>query len=200
MKQQINLYVRKEKVKVPFSAASCLLIVCISAAVLIAVFAYNWQGVDRLNAELSALKEEQSRLQQAFDRARNQQVIIEESPRLKAELRSRDLEIKAKQRYESLLGQLQPGKGIRFSSMLSGLSTQAVDGIWLKRIKATEAGRVLNLEGETLIPELVPHYLKRLGKSEPVYFQARFDQLKLIGSEQGLSFTVAATLRSGDDN
>ena len=199
MKQQINLYVRKEKVKVPFSAASCLLIVLVSTAVLIGVFAYNWQGADRLKAEVSALKQEQNRLQGAFDQARQKKIIVKESPRLKAELRSRDLEIKAKRRYEALLDQLQPGQRIQFSSMLVGLSTQAVDGLWLKRITATDAGVVLNLEGETLIPELVPRYLKRLG-SEQVYHRARFDQLQLAESERGLSFKIGATLRSGDGN
>ncbi len=198
MRQQINLYVRQQKIRVPFSALSCALILLVSALVLAAVWAYNWQGREQLHSELAVLKQEQKRLQKEFDQVRSKRVVIQESPQLQAELAGLNREIVARQKYSALLDQLQPDQRLVFSNMLKGLSARVVDGLWLTRIQTEDASGTLNLEGGTLRAELVPRYLKLLG-NEDAWQLARFDQLQLQleQAEQGLSFRVSAQLRGG---
>ena len=197
MNQQINLYVRHEKISVPFSALSCLMIVVVSTAVLLAVFVYNLRGIDQLEQDLASVRQQEQQLQQTFDRVQQAMVVPKESPVLLAQLQRIESEISAKRRFDALLDQLQPERRILFSAVFDGLAEQIPDGIWLTGIEATASGRKLTLEGATLQPALVPRLLKRLG-SEAVYRQARFDELQLKQEEERwLSFQVSADLRPG---
>ncbi len=195
MKQQINLYVRQDVVRVPLSAASCVLIFAVSVLLLAGVYGYNWQQQNNLQADVSALKREQARLQQDYESVRQQMVPPKESPALRQELERVNADFASKRRFEVVIDQLGSDARIRFSSVLQGLSEQAIDGLWLTRIQSDTAVRAVILEGGTLTPDLVPRYLKGLGQ-ESAYVRAQFDQLQLQETERGLSFLVNAELQA----
>lgn len=196
MKQQVNLYIRQDVIKVPLSAVSCMLIVGISLLLLAGVYGYNWQQQQSMQAEMASIKREQARLQQDYDKVRQTMVRPVESPELKKELARLNVDLVSKKRFQTLLGQLHSDTRIQFSSILEGLSEQAVDGLWLTRIQSDTAIRSVILEGEALSPDRVPQYLKGLGQ-ESAYVGAQFDQLQLQETEQGLSFLVNGELQLG---
>ncbi|MCW8884996.1 MAG: hypothetical protein OQK12_07035 [Motiliproteus sp.] len=195
MKQQINLYVRREQTTVPLSAHSCLVIVGVSALLLAGVFAYNWQQQQTLDAEMATLKQRQNTLQQQYDQVQRTRVPKKESPELKQQLRLLDSEISDKKRFQSMLGKLGADDTLQFSSVLNGLAEQAVDGLWLTRIQSDTSARKVVLEGGALSADLLPRYIKGLGQ-ERAYAGAQFDQLQLQQQETGLSFLVNAELQS----
>ena len=52
-----------------------------------------------------------------------------------------------------------------FYRYLSGLAMQKIDGLWLTKIHIKDDGNYINIHGNTLNPEGLPSYLKRLNKA-----------------------------------
>ncbi len=52
-----------------------------------------------------------------------------------------------------------------FYRYLSGLAKQKIDGLWLTKIHIKDDGNFININGNTLNPESLPSYLKRLNQS-----------------------------------
>ncbi len=196
MKQQINLYARQEVVKVPLSGLSCLIIIVVSAVLLAGVYGYTWQQEQNMTADMAVLKKEESRLQQQYDKVRQQMVPQKVSPALEAELKRIDANIASKKRFQTVLGELHSDTRLQFSAILRGLSEQNIDGLWLTRIQYDTSERSVILEGSAEAPDRVPLYLKGLGQ-EPAYAGAQFDQLQMQETEQGLSFLVNGELSLG---
>ena len=87
------------------------------------------------------------------------------------------------------------GTGAAFSTILTGLARQDVDGLWLTRIELDEAGAHVALEGRALEAEEIPRFLRRLGR-EPAFEDRRFRQLELLRSDDGaagLALRLATT-------
>ena len=87
------------------------------------------------------------------------------------------------------------GTGAAFSTILTGLARQDVDGLWLTRIELDEAGAHVALEGRALEAEEIPRFLRRLGR-EPAFEDRRFRQLEILRSDDGaagLAFRLATT-------
>lgn len=76
------------------------------------------------------------------------------------------------------LGQQRPGTTSRFSSLLTGLARQDLDGVWLERIELAESGEALALSGRTLRAEDVPNLLRRL-RAEPAFAGRTFGTLEI---------------------
>jgi len=100
------------------------------------------------------------------------------------------------------LGQHRSNTGATFSSLLTGLARQDIDGVWLERIVFTEGGDSIAIEGRTLEAEDVPTFLRRLGREQS--FEGRnfrtFEMTRQASSSDALVFRVATRGRntSGD--
>ena len=92
-----------------------------------------------------------------------------------------------------------------FSSLLTGLARQDLEGVWLERIEIDHAGDSVSIEGRALDAADVPRFLRRLG-NEQSFGNRRFRQFTMDRADQaapGIGFRVAsqpaeATTR-GDD-
>ncbi len=95
--------------------------------------------------------------------------------------------------------------GSSFSSLLTALARQDLEGVWLERIDIDHAGSSVSIEGRALDAADVPKFLRRLG-SEQSFGNRRFRQFAMDREDQaapGIGFRVAsqpaeATTR-GDD-
>ncbi len=197
MNQQINLYRPPQSTRVAFSATTSTLIFLLSTLLMAAIYGYNRYALQQMESQLAVLEQAQSRLAQQFDRARETLAVPEPSPQLQAQLRSMEGELRSKRQFQQLLAGLQSQQRLPFSGLLLGLTEQTVDGLWLTRIQASTQARQLRLEGEALQGVLVPRYLQRLGAAAG-FQRARFDELQLRESAQGLSFQLSARLQAGD--
>ena len=91
------------------------------------------------------------------------------------------------------LGQRRPDSKGSFSSLLSGLARQDLEGIWLERIDFSEAGESIELVGRTLRAADVPTFLRRL-REEPVFAGRKFRTFEIdrgTSDAPGLRFRVA---------
>ncbi|MFO0691016.1 MAG: PilN domain-containing protein [Myxococcota bacterium] len=91
------------------------------------------------------------------------------------------------------LGQQRPGSASSFSSLLTGLARQDLEGVWLERIELSESGEALSLTGRTLAADDVPNLLRRL-RDEPAFAGRKFGSLSIERTPEpaaGLRFHVA---------
>ncbi|HEY5716951.1 MAG TPA: PilN domain-containing protein [Motiliproteus sp.] len=196
IRQQINLFIRQEKVRVPFSAAICSLIVLVVILSVAGLYAKEYRALQQsraVYAELLATKKQQ---QQEIEVLQQQNQARKVDPRVQGQRDQLQQELKARQLYGRMLDQLEPEQQLLFSNLLQGLSNQAVKGVWLTRIMANDGGAQLLLEGETAKPELIPRYLRNLG-NESSYGQASFGDFQIKEQQERLRFVVKGLLRAG---
>ncbi|WP_207060652.1 PilN domain-containing protein [Motiliproteus sp. SC1-56] len=199
MKQRINLYVRREKKRLPFSAGICLLVLLAVGTTVLAAYLFSASELKQARAELAALRTEQASLQAELDQLQQHRAQLVASPALATQIARLEGTLATKQEYLALLGALEPAAQTPFSVLLDGLAAQSPSELWLTRIQAAEGGRLFSLEGRSLRAGLVPEYLQRLG-AEPGYRQARFDDFSLEqGEGRGLRFELNARLVPGVD-
>jgi signal transduction histidine kinase len=80
------------------------------------------------------------------------------------------------------------------SAYLAGFARQHQDGTWLTAVRVQVGGTAVELAGKTLLPELVPAYLARLGQ-EAVLKGKNFSELELLSAEDGLD-EIAFSVRT----
>ena len=193
MKQQINLYLKQEKIRTPLSALTCLLAVLAVAVVLIVVSIWQTSGLNGLRLETAELKQQKAELESETAQLREQKKPRVESPELRRTHDRLQQKLADQRLFAGLLSELAPsGSGV-FSPLLDALSDKAVNGVWLERIQTRSNGRQIDLQGHALNAELVPKYLDRLGEAE-VYQNSRIDQFELSEDEQGMRFSISGTL------
>ncbi|MEH6470168.1 MAG: PilN domain-containing protein [Halopseudomonas sp.] len=195
MKQQINLFLKQEKVRTPASALTCTLVVLGLTVVLVLLSVYETQRLSQKRQDVAALKQQKSELDSKTQALQAQKRPKTESPALRQQRDQLKQKLAGQRRFGELLQQLAPpGSGI-FSPLLTGLSEQALSGVWLTRIQASQNGVQISLQGHTRSAELVPKYLKRLGQA-PAYQNTLFDQFELTEASNGLEFRLSGS-RSG---
>ncbi len=196
MKQQINLYVKKVKQRVPFSARICLVSVLTVAALLVAGSVLTTQGLGALRQDVADLKRHKSELEVKTDTLLTQKRPRQESSALRLQHDQLAEKLVDQQRLSKLLVRLAPqGSGV-FSPLLKGLSEQALSGVWLTRIQAGQSAAVIALQGNARSADLIPKYLKQLGQAE-AYQNAHFDQFELGEADTGLQFKVSGSRTVG---
>lgn len=196
IRQQINLFIRHEKVRIPFSASVCALIVLVTVLLVGGLYAKEYFALEQSQARLAAQNQAKQQRQTEIDALRHLNDARKADPQLQSRREQLQRQLQARQRYGRMLEQLQPEQRVVFSALLQGLSSQAVAGVWLTRIAATEGGARLQLQGETNQPALIPRYLRQLGR-EATYGRAQFDDFQISEQAQRLRFEVKGMLRDG---
>jgi len=200
MSQQINLFnpafERKEK---PFSLRAMSVSLALVVAGLLAVYAYA--AMQTRSAERTA-----AQLGQQLKSQRDQLAKLAELPvrmpskALEAEIAKLDAEVKARQSSLQALGTGELGNTTGFSEFLAALGRQAVPGIWLTSVTISQSGNELLVQGRALRAELMPAFLRALGK-ESVMRGRRVTELKLVAKgdekkERGfIEFSLTAPLQ-----
>jgi Tfp pilus assembly protein PilN len=192
MKQQINLFIKKEKVKTKLSAGQCSAAVLGLALLMALLSLWQTSGLSAMRAEVAELKRQTKELTAQAQQLRQQKQPKSESVKLRQQYDQLQQKLTTQQQYAELLAQLAPpGSGV-FSPLLQGLSEQALEGVWLSRIQAQQQGAALILQGSASKAELLPRYLKQLGQAE-AYQRTLFDQFELSRSERELTFRVSGS-------
>lgn len=182
MSQQINLYnpifLKQKKIFAATTMAQALAVILAGALAFAAFAAYQ---VRKLEAEVKSgealAKAEEARLASVkveFAARRPSTALAEEVQR-----RERDLKVR-----DDIIGLLSGGGlgdsgGV--SPYLRALARQNLNGLWLTGFELT--GKDMILSGRALRAELVPEYLRRLGR-EPVMQGRQFAMLSMHEPKQ----------------
>lgn len=192
MKQQINLYVKQERVKTPVSALTVLLLVLALTLLLVTISVLETRALSQLQQDVAALKQQKTELVAKTQTLHEQKRPKTESPALRQTRDRLQQQLAAQRRFGELLVQLvPPGSGI-FSPLFTGLSEQALAGVWLTRIQASQNGAQISLQGHARDAALIPKYLQRLGQA-PAYQNAQFDQFELSDAAVGIEFRLSGS-------
>ncbi len=131
--------------------------------------------VAELQASQKALEAENAAYEQEFPPAVADTV-------LDAQVQGLEREQTWKKRLVAELTNQDPANSIKFSSYLEGLASQPVKGLWLREIHVRKGG--LDLAGSTVRPELVPRFMKQLGR-EKAFEGREFKTFKMDSKTEG---------------
>jgi hypothetical protein len=168
MLQQVNLYrpLLRDEPKL-FAATTIAAAVGIVAAGLLAMAAYSWWRLARLERQVHAAESQQAAQQQLIAHANAVVEQGEGAQSVEARIRTTAMELARRQQIlrtlqgaggQSLLS--RPSHG--FAGRMAALAREQLDGLWLTGAVFTADDGGFALTGEALQPELVPVYLQRL--------------------------------------
>jgi Tfp pilus assembly protein PilN len=185
VKQQINLYqpiFRKQK-KV-FSAIAMLQMTGFFMVVLAGIYYISEFKVAPFRDELDKTNTQFNRLTSQIDIISRNLPQQSGSRLLENELVRMSADLERINQVKTVLSSGAAGNADGFSSYLEALATSHVNGAWLTAINITLGGQHVNLNGNSINPELVPAYLKRLSQT-PAFGNKTFNTLELerSGSE-----------------
>ena len=193
MMQQINLYqpmFRKQR-KV-FSAVAMLQVTAFFIVVLSTVYFYNVMKMEPFTEELDRANEQFAKMSQQIEEISKQFPKQGKSRLLESELNRLTTELDSKGKIKEALTQGSFGNADGFSEYFEALARGHVNGAWLTDIKISEGGSQLSLSGNSIDPELVPVYMKRLAESE-IFDNQKINILELFREESEpniISFNV----------
>lgn len=174
--QQINLYqpIFRQERKL-FSAETVAMGLALVMATLVVLWLFAASKVQRLEAQIGAVREQQ-RVQEQMTSAAGALRAQRANPvEARARIETLSVELADRTRARDLLHGGVAGRTSGFASRLEALAQQHTDGLWLDRIVLSGDVSAMSLEGGSLNPALVPQYLQALA-SEPALNGARFDQ------------------------
>lgn len=192
MAQQINLVNQAfRRQKRHFSAAAMVQGLALMAVAVICLAAYLAHRVDQAGATLkgadasaAAQREQLLRFGKDFSPQGRSKLLEDELVRAQAQLKSRQALLDAL-RIEGI------GGAAGFSGYLRAFARQSVTGVWLTGVSIDANGEQLGLEGRVLHADLVPAYLRALGKEE-VMRGRQVASLKLTAREAAADAAVPA--------
>ncbi|GAB1259516.1 hypothetical protein [Aurantivibrio plasticivorans] len=103
---------------------------------------------------------------------------LSQRPQLLAQIQTQQKQVQRREELRNIIGAQDLGNFAGFSEYLTALATQADDNIALTDIRILEAGTLLELEGWTRRPSVVPGYLYLL-RTEEVFKSVRFGTLSI---------------------
>lgn len=165
MSQQINLFnpifLKQKKIFAASTMAQSLGVIVL-ACVLLSLYA-DWQ----LKAREQQAAE--STTQAGKLKTRLESASIEFAPHqvdqgLITQLQKAEDDVNSLQRVQDALNGGGFGDTKGYSIYFRSFSRQIVDGLWLTGININGAGQQIDLKGRALRADLVPEYLKRLGR------------------------------------
>jgi Tfp pilus assembly protein PilN len=175
--QQINLYnpilLKQKKIFSSTTLAQSLAILLLG---LLAFYGYARYQVASLQTET---ERSAKRLENA--QARVSRLSQQFSPRLKstaleARIKHAETELKTLAQAQQALQQSSLLDSNGFSPYFKAVARQIVDGLWLTQFSV--ASSEMRISGRSLKPELVPDYIRRLGR-EPAMHGRQFSMLEM---------------------
>lgn len=100
--------------------------------------------------------------------------VLSKDHSLTANLKKLEQDIINKQLVLSVLSDKKLGNTGGFTKHFEGLARQSLSGLWITRAHFIEGGTVLDIQGKSRIPELVPKYLQGLS-SESAFKGSEFN-------------------------
>jgi len=165
--QQVNLYQSQFKPKKIVLPAQQMFLIAVLPIIIFIVFSIYFSYKQQLFESLLQTEQQQLQLDQQHLAVLKQQLdTFKEDPKLVAELNKVRKQL---QKTQSLLGHLasqESGNQDGFSAMLSALSQQHIDDLWLTQFSLLNGGQFIALQGSAHSPQLIPEYIDNLAKSD----------------------------------
>lgn len=193
--QQVNLYqdeLRKQELNFSAAQLAQLSLVLILVFALVSGFKF-WQ----LQQQQHALAEQQQKQQQAMAELQQLQQALatrQKDLSLAKQLDEKSRELANKQKVLTILSQDEFGNTHGFSSYMTGLARQRLEGLWLTRLRIAEGGTDISMFGTTSSPSLLPKYLQRLSV-EKIFAGTEFKNM-LISRQQKKSHWLDFSLQN----
>ena len=161
--QQINLYHVKLKKKLLLFSFQRLLHASLTLLFLLGfIQAYN--EYNYYSTQIS-FKDQTKQLAQSTKRFHTLQAnlpTLKKDQSLTIKLKKLEQDIINKQLVLSILSDKKLGNTDGFIKHFEGLARQSINGLWITRAHFIEGGTVLDIQGKSRTPELVPKYLQGL--------------------------------------
>ena len=165
--QQVNLYQAQFKPKQVILPAHQVLLLAVSPIIIFLFLslymASNQASVDsNVIVQTEQLQQQQQRLDTLLQQLDSRKI----NPLLVAELNDFRLQLATKQTLLDHLSNQTLGNQHGFSTMLTALSQQHIDDLWLTQFSLLNSGQFIALQGNAYTSQLIPEYIDNLAKSE----------------------------------
>ena len=173
--QQINLYHISLKKKILLFSFQRLLHASISLLVLLG-FIHTFNEYNYYSTQ-STFKDKTKQLAESTKRFNSLQAslpTVNKDLSLATKLKKLEQDIINKQLVLSILSDKKLGNTEGFTKHFEGLARQSINGLWITRAHFIEGGTVLDIQGKSRAPELVPKYLQGLS-SESAFKGSEFN-------------------------
>lgn len=175
-RQQINLYQpAADEGRRPFSARTAGITIATVVATVLAIWAYGSWQVQQVQRSVAALEQQQQRQAAAVTAAGSMHAARANPEQLQARIKELIAEIDIRRRALARLQQGAEGASAGFSARLAGLARSHVEGLWIDHLVLSGSRATLTLEGVALDAQLVPRFLRDLGKDSSLS-GAHFEQ------------------------
>ncbi len=165
--QQVNLYQTQFKPKKVILPAQQVLLIALIPVLLFGLLSIVMSSKQTSLEEKLAGQTEQFQLQQQqLDSLQQQLNARKENPLLRAELNEIQQQLVSKQILLDHLSSQTFGNQHGFSMMLTALSKQHIDDLWLTQFSLLNSGQFIALQGSAYTSQLIPEYIDNLAKSE----------------------------------
>lgn len=177
VRQQINLYQPVvQSGGGQFSAHSALLVSGLAVSCLLAVWAYGWWRVARLEHAVHSLEQQQHQQDASLGALNSARVADAPPEQMQARVAMLTAELAVRTRTLELLRSGTAGQVSGFSTRLAALAHRPTPGLWIDHVILSGMTDSMTVGGTALEPDLVPRYLRGLAE-EGALAGARFDEL-----------------------
>lgn len=177
VRQQINLYQPVvQSSGGPFSAHSALLVSGLVVSCLLAVWAYGWWRVARLEHAVHSLEQQQHQQDASLVALNSARAADAPPEQMQARVAMLTAELAVRTRTLELLRNGTAGQVGGFSRRLAALAHRPTPGLWIDHVILSGMTDSMTVGGTALEPDLVPRYLRGLAE-EGALAGARFDEL-----------------------
>jgi len=165
--QQVNLYQAQFKPKQIILPAKHMLLIALLPILIFVITSIYFSYKQQLFETLLNTKQQQLQLDQQHLSVLKQRLNrYKEDPKLVAELNSTRKQLQKTQTLLNHLASQESGNQHGFSAMLTALSKQHIDDLWLTHFSLLNGGQFIALQGTAYKPQLIPEYIDNLAKSE----------------------------------
>ncbi|MBN1378524.1 MAG: PilN domain-containing protein [Gammaproteobacteria bacterium] len=179
MKQQINLYQEQFRLKrVVLPANEIFALLGIGIVVLILASIVMQVTKNKMTEVQADLARQNQNLTTNNDQLRNKIAEHQVAADLQKSVADANRKLLARKRVLEWVRRSQAEERIRFSALLEGLGRRRINGLWLSEVSIDQKGGSMQLQGNTLNPELVPVFLADL-KKEKAFSGTEFRKIKI---------------------
>jgi regulator of replication initiation timing len=165
--QQVNLYQTQFKPKQIILPAQHMLLIALLPIIIFVITSIYFSYKQQLFETLLHTKQQQLQLDQQHLSVLKQHLnLYKEDPKLIVELNAIRGQLQKTQTLLAHLASQESGNQHGFSAMLTALSKQHIDDLWLTQFSLLNGGQFIALQGRAYTPQLIPEYIDNLAKSE----------------------------------
>lgn len=173
--QQINLYHISLKKKLLLFSFQRLLHASIALVFLLGfIQTYNEYNYYSAQIEFKGKTTQLTESTKRFNTLQTNLPMLKKDPSLTIKLNKLEQDIINKQLVLTILSDKKLGNTEGFTKHFEGLARQSINGLWITRAHFIEGGTILDIQGKSRAPELVPKYLQGLS-SESAFKGSEFN-------------------------